>query len=551
MNRDASHVERASRSPSTVKFPNRSHHIHDVDERRRLDGTVGDVHRGEDATGGLGRGIAISRVHLPDGRPGLQPVTDLRMHHDTDGRVDRVALPEPAGSQPRRSRARSPPPRPPRGRRSGPRAAARGPERRGSTPAGSSTTRGSPPCASIIRTEPLERSPDVDRLGRLRERLLVTDSLACSSSARAANSSASSRRRPPVSPRSTATASAMSSALPTASPSGWDMSVTAALAARPQPAASARHRFRELPRVLRGLHEGARSPSSRRGGSGPSRPPASWTSRWRRSTGSTGPWPSRRAARRARRRPAPGSVTARPPRIPPPRPAAGSPPGERSVRSAGDRLELVQRPARVPEPTARELRHGEPERRGQRGEHQGDAVRDPAGRVLVHGRRSAPAEPPENRSVSPDSTIAFVRARVSSSSSPRSRHAIRNAAASASEIVARGVSLDERPDVSGASVLPSRFAATIVARILHARRTDPGRPRCSSRARPRPEVERHRLDDGRRTLDASRPSTSTSARPLDAQEVDEALPSSPPPSAPEELRHRLSEIGERSLVPRS
>ena len=41
-------------------------------------------------------------------------------------------------------------------------------------------------------------------------------------------------------PRSTSTASTMSSALPTASPSGWDMSVTAARAARPMPCASCR-----------------------------------------------------------------------------------------------------------------------------------------------------------------------------------------------------------------------------------------------------------------------------------------------------------------------
>ncbi|MDQ4107584.1 MAG: hypothetical protein M3138_02100, partial [Actinomycetota bacterium] len=71
-----------------------------MDERRRPDGTVGDAHSGEDAASGMGRCVAVSRVDLSDGLPGLQPVTDLRTHHDTDGGVDGIVFPQAAGAQP-------------------------------------------------------------------------------------------------------------------------------------------------------------------------------------------------------------------------------------------------------------------------------------------------------------------------------------------------------------------------------------------------------------------------------------------------------------------
>jgi len=198
-----------------------------VDERRRRDGTVGDVHRGKDAALGLGRCVAIPRVHLPDGRPGLEPVTDLRMHHDTDGRVDRVALPEPAGSEPD-------------ARETDLLRLDRGEETAlGSTPAGSSTTRGSPPCASTIaRNRSRAAPPSIASAARASAASWSTPRV--SSSPRAAKSRVSSRKRPPPSPRRRLIASATSSALPTASPKGWDMSVTAVLAFRSKPEASTR-----------------------------------------------------------------------------------------------------------------------------------------------------------------------------------------------------------------------------------------------------------------------------------------------------------------------
>ena len=52
----------------------------------------------------------------------------------------------------------------------------------------------------------------------------------------------------------------------------------------------------------------------------------------------------------------------------------------------GDRLELVERPARVPETASGQLGDGQPDAGGERGEHQGDPVAHPAGGVLVHLR---------------------------------------------------------------------------------------------------------------------------------------------------------------------
>jgi hypothetical protein len=59
---------------------------------------------------------------------------------------------------------------------------------------------------------------------------------------------------------------------------------------------------------------------------------------------------------------------------------------------AGDRLELVQRAAGMPEAAAGKLRHGGAAARHQRSEHQRDLVPDAAGRVLVHRGLAQAAE---------------------------------------------------------------------------------------------------------------------------------------------------------------
>ena len=48
-----------------------------MDERRCLDGTLDELHRGQDAPSGVGRGLPVPRVDLPDGLPGLQPLPEL------------------------------------------------------------------------------------------------------------------------------------------------------------------------------------------------------------------------------------------------------------------------------------------------------------------------------------------------------------------------------------------------------------------------------------------------------------------------------------------
>ena len=53
-------------------------------------------------------------------------------------------------------------------------------------------------------------------------------------------------------------------------------------------------------------------------------------------------------------------------------------------REAGNRLELVQRPARVPEPSTAHLRERDAARGDHGAEGYGRLVADPAGRVLVH-----------------------------------------------------------------------------------------------------------------------------------------------------------------------
>ena len=112
---------------------------------------------------------------------------------------------------------------------------------------------------------------------------------------------------------------------------------------------------------------------------------------------------------------------------------------------AGDRLELVQGAAGVPEAAPRQHRHHRAAARHQRRQHQRDLVPDAAGGVLVDRRSGAPARrgvaetpargaratepacaaraarppvPPPRFSRSPESIIAPVQARSSAPSSP-------------------------------------------------------------------------------------------------------------------------------------
>ncbi len=133
----------------------------------------------------------------------------------------------------------------------------------------------------------------------------------------------------------------------------------------------------------------------------------------------------------------------------------------REIRAeAGDRLQLVQRPARVPEPAARELRDRESERGG-------DRARTPASRRPRPLRSSAcprPAVARDRRSVDrvprfhhrPGEREGLLRVEPTQQTrhQERGRQRIRD--------LTPRVTLDEGPDLSSESVLPSRLAATIV-----------------------------------------------------------------------------------------
>ena len=274
----------------------------------------------------------------------------------------------------------------------------------GSTPAGSSTTRGSPPCASTIRSEPLERRRPT-RSRRPPARAPPRDRpRSCSSSARAANSSASSRRRPPRLPREHGDRLRDVQRVADRVPERL-RHVGHGGAGRPAPAGGEREAsLRQRPRVLRGLHErpGARLHveedqvrldrellGHHAGGDQRDR-----RDRRRRVAQGVEGAVGGHEVRRLRRDRASHLL----------RPAAGSPPGERSVRRPGIDSSLSSVPPVCPSPRPESFATRESERRGERGEHQRDPVRDPSGRVLVHGRSERPCgrRPPENRSVSPD-----------------------------------------------------------------------------------------------------------------------------------------------------
>ena len=120
------------------------------------------------------RGVLVgARMDLTDRLPASSRSPILRPDHEPDGGVDRVALADPARAQRDARRSdrlsihaaeRTGPGRPRSARRPGA-AAARA--------AGSSTTRGSPPCACDHRAEPLERLSAVQRVLGPRHRLAV------------------------------------------------------------------------------------------------------------------------------------------------------------------------------------------------------------------------------------------------------------------------------------------------------------------------------------------------------------------------------------------
>ena len=90
--------------------------------------------------------------------------------------------------------------------------------------------------------------------------------------------------------------------------------------------------------------------------------------------------------------------------------------GRQLDAEAGDRLELVERAARVPEPAAGHLPEGDAAGGDDRADGDRGLVPDAAGRVLVD---DAPPERPPRSSVSPERIIASVSACVSRPVSPR------------------------------------------------------------------------------------------------------------------------------------
>ena len=105
------------------------------------------------------------RVHLAELLSGLEAVADLRQEHDAHRGIDRVALLLPAGAE---VAARAPEPSASTAASVPARSATigLGPGRGREHLSGSSTTRGSPPCAWTIAAERLERLTRVERRGR-------------------------------------------------------------------------------------------------------------------------------------------------------------------------------------------------------------------------------------------------------------------------------------------------------------------------------------------------------------------------------------------------
>ena len=411
--------------------------------------------------------------HGPDrSSPHLHPVADLGVHHDTDGGVDRIALVEPAGAERsarqadplrldgrddaaairpraarRPARAAGPPRdrRPRAGRRPGPRTmrgTARAPCRR--------RARRRAPIAAVV--EPVPLAP-LERL-------------------RATNHTASSRRRPPWSPRSTSTASTMSSALPTASPSGWDMSVTAARGRPLRPAREREARRRERPGILGRLHErpgpglhveqdqsvpdrellrhhARRDQRDRR------------HRRGRVAQGVQGPVGGHES-RRLRGDGAPDRLA----------PARRISSGVRSVRRPGIDSSLSRVPPVWPRPRPESFATASPSAAASGREDEGHAVGDPAGGVLVH---RGPVEIAERDRVARGDHRARHRQRLVLVQAPQQRRHEERGGERIAELALR-VTSDEGLDLPGASVPPSRFAAITARGSIASSRAAPGPP---------------------------------------------------------------------------
>ncbi len=129
-----------------------------MDERGRRHVAVRHGEGREDAPCRLGGVVRRPRVHLADRLTGLQTVPDLAAHHEPHGGVDRVALAEPARTQ--RDARRADRLRVHAGERTVPVGLDREDDRcRRQDACGSSTTWGSPPCASTMRRNRSSASP--------------------------------------------------------------------------------------------------------------------------------------------------------------------------------------------------------------------------------------------------------------------------------------------------------------------------------------------------------------------------------------------------------
>ncbi len=154
----------------------------------------------------------------------------------------------------------------------------------------------------------------------------------------------------------------------------------------------------------------------------------------RRSAGCWAPSPSRRAGRRCAGRRAPGRPSGRRRRTPTRRTCSTSSSAREVDPEAGDRLQLVERPAGVAEAASRELRDRHAAGSDQRADHERRLVADAAGRVLV-GDRTADRRHVQARAGG-DHRLEQV-GRLARRSSRAGRTAIRNAASWYSGVVRR------------------------------------------------------------------------------------------------------------------
>ena len=420
-----------------------------------------------------------SGVDLPELLPGLETVAHLRQEDDAHRRVDRVALllpprPQLAARAPERlgvdgrQRAR------PLGRDRSPhgcgrqdalgivhdtRVAALG--LRPSARKASSASPESSAAAARARPSPIGTSESRD-------------------TASPANITAASRRRPCSSPRSSRTASTMSSALPIASPSGCDMSVTAARVGRPQSAASA-------------VHASASSAAS--SGVFMNAPLPAFTSRSIRSVPIASFFDITLVAISGNRRHRGGGVPERVQRAVGRHEVGGlrrhrrtdllhlafERVGVQVGAQARDRLELVERAARVSEPAAGELGHREPERRRDRREDQGHTVGNAARRVLVDLR---PRDALERERRARVDHRARERERLRCVQAVDERRHQEGGGQVVGDLTPR-VGQDEGAQLVGVERTPVALGGDKVARVVHAPISDAKLEPCRSHGTPR------------------------------------------------------------------